>query len=367
MSLGSSARAAEPFRAATTAGSAELVKTIPVSRHAGAEPRAVLSLSPRQLPTLESGDRLHSLGEVQVTTTCIEPGPRCIGRRYSFSPHVSGWLVLARGRHGSHGSAVERISAPEHLTCGQRRPNRNHHCVLVFRETTTTVSASELPCSPDRCFLNLVLEAHHSGARSRNRLIIGADRPDGGIQQGQGRVSAVVVPADASPDARKRDTTTRVHDSVRIAEGHGPWSSIYSVKLPHLHKGDVVTADARQVYDIGGLSHAAYDMNQIVLTQGRRKTHPGPVARASASPSPALDEANGFNCTHGPSAYQSPCISRKVGEVRIRREPVDRRGRPVPLYVNLICRGLLKVEQKSWATAQILDDGFPRVTHYRAP
>lgn len=142
---------------------------------------------------------------------------------------------------------------------------------------------------------------------------------------------------------------------------------MYSVKLPHLQAGDVITAHARQLFDIRGIRYAVFDSNQIVLTQGPRKVRAGPIARRSASPGPALDEANGFNCTHGPSAYQTPCVSRKVGQITIKRQPVDHRGHPAPLYVNLICRGLLKFEQpKSSPPAHIRRGGYLRVKRYLA-
>jgi hypothetical protein len=360
--------ATSPLRAATTSGAAETEKTIPITRHSEAKPRVVISLGANRMPTLEHGDRLRGLGEVQVTNTCVEPDPRCIGRRYSFSPHVSAWLVLARGRHVTGGSAARRISAREHVTCGQHRPNRNHHCVLVLRNAGMAVHAPEhLPCRPDRCFLNLVVAAHHSGARHGNRLIIGADRPDGSVEQGKGRVSALVIRDGAHPGGDTRDTARLLRRTVPMSGGReGGWVSVYSVKLAHLQAGDVVTADARQVLDISGLRNAVFDSSQIVLTQGRQKVRSGRIARRSGTPGTALDEANGFNCTHGPSAYRTPCVSRKVGQIKIRRNPVNHLGHPVPLYVNLISRGLLKLVQKQAPAAHLKGGGYLRVRHYRA-
>ena len=50
-----------------------------------------------------------------------------------------------------------------------------------------------LPCAAGDCFVNLVLDAHDRAARRGNRLIIGADRPDGSIAQDKGRLGAVVI------------------------------------------------------------------------------------------------------------------------------------------------------------------------------
>lgn len=362
--------AVDPLRAATTSGHSEARKTIPITSQAGAQPRVAISLGRGPMPALREGDRLRALGEVQVTNTCVEPGRRCIGRRYSFSPRVSAWLVLARGKAVTGGPGATRISAREHVTCGQRRPNRNHHCVLAISEAQMTVpGGGRLPCRPRRCFLNLVVAAHHPQARHGNRLIIGADRPDGSVEQGKGRVSALVIAADADPPTQGQASSRRIHRSVPMSPNRGGgWVSVYSVKLPNLRRGDVITARARQRLDIRGLGNAVFDSNQIVLTQGPRKVGPGPLARRSAKPGPALDEANGFNCTQGPSAYRTPCVSRKVGQIEIRRRPVDGRGRPVPLFVNLICRGLIKEAQPKRAqAAKIRRGGYLRVKRYLGP
>lgn len=357
--------APSPLRAATTVGEAEAAKTIPITPKSGAKPRVAISLGAQRMPTLKHDDRLRGLGEVQVTNTCVARLPRCIGRPYGFNPRITAWLVLARGRHVTGGAGARRISGRQRVECGQHRPNRNHHCVLVLSDGAMHVHApGHLPCQPDRCFLNLVVAAHHPNARHGNRLIIGADRPDGSVQQGKGRVSALVIRSGAHPHADDRGTARLVRHTVPMSSDGG-WVPVYSIKLAHLHAGDVITAEARKVLDISNLDHAVFDDTRIVLTDRRRKVRPGRIARRSASPS-GLDEANGFNCTHGPSAYRTPCVSRKVGQVRISRDPVNHRGRPAPLYVNLVCRGLLKLAQKRPPVAHLKHDGHLRIRHYRA-
>jgi hypothetical protein len=150
-------------------------------------------------------------------------------------------------------------------------------------------------------------------------------------------------------------------------EREGHWISVYSVKVAHLSKGDVITAEGRQIMDIGGLGNAVFDSSRIILTNGRSRVESGRIARRSSRPAPGLDEANGFNCTQGPSAYRTPCASHKVGQVTMRRNVVNHNGDPVPLYVNLIVRGFLKAAQPKRApAARIKGGGFLRVTHYRA-
>ena len=144
------------------------------------------------------------------------------------------------------------------------------------------------------------------------------------------------------------------------------WTSIYSVKLESLRAGDVLTAQARQILDINGLDNAVFDSSEIILAQGRRKVTSGRIARRSGRPS-SFTEANGFNCTRGPSAYRTPCTTRKVGQITIERRPVTRNGRPVPLYVNLIARGFPKIAQaKRRAFAEVLRGGSLRVKRFRA-
>ena len=53
-------------------------------------------------------------------------------------------------------------------------------------------------------------------------------------------------------------------------------------------------------------------------------------------PKGEISEANGFNCTQGSSGYPSPCTVTKAGATQIVSDAVDNRGRPVPLYVNVV-------------------------------
>ena len=85
-----------------------------------------------------------------------------------------------------------------------------------------------------------------------------------------------------------------------------------------------------------------------------------------ALPSPGADgghitAANGFNCTQGPSAYQTPCVAPKSGATWIMRQP-----RPGPYYVNLVSRSKPKhVAGQPGDVARVLPGGFLDVTRYR--
>lgn len=54
----------------TSGSHSELIKTIPITRTAGARKSVVMSLNPRRLPDLEQGDKLKVTAEAQVTLDC---------------------------------------------------------------------------------------------------------------------------------------------------------------------------------------------------------------------------------------------------------------------------------------------------------
>ena len=125
----------------TTGNHSELVRTIPITTAEGSGRRVVMSLGPRRLPRLRRGDELKLSAEVQVTTTCVTAGPRCVGRPYGFTPDVDARIVLAGREGAAEGHGVAPLSSRQSVRCHQPRPNRNHHCVLVFRNAATRLDA----------------------------------------------------------------------------------------------------------------------------------------------------------------------------------------------------------------------------------
>jgi hypothetical protein len=98
--------------------------------------------------------------------------------------------------------------------------------------------------------------------------------------------------------------TVRTDDLVRRRIPIAPTSVngrrvVYSVKLPRLRAGSVVTASARQLTSIAGLPYIVFIGSRLILT-----TDPDArTSRGIARRLPAPSEHNGFDCTHGPSAY----------------------------------------------------------------
>jgi hypothetical protein len=350
---------------ATSGNRSELVRTVPITRTRGAAPRSVMSIGPRKLPKLRRGDVLKLSAELQVTTTCVTAGPRCVGRPYSFTPSASARLVLADSKSAAHGrSHVAALSGRQQVRCHQQRPNRNHHCVLVFRNVRARLGRHRRrPCPLRSCHINLVLSARSARAQAGNKLIVGADRPDGSIEQDMGRLNAIVIPKGAAAHTRQARSRKRVRRSLREGSpGSGGWRVVYSVKLQHLERGDVIAAAARARTGIGALPYSTYVASELVVAGRRTSVHP---FRHDVTLDGFVTEANGFNCTQGPSAYRTPCVTRKAGVARVRRHPVNRHGRPRPLYLNLIQRSFPKLAHaRPGDRAQVLGGGFVAATVY---
>jgi hypothetical protein len=327
------------LEAVATATGSELVETIAIERRAAPSRKTVMSL---RMPDLSDIDRFRAEAEITVTNTCVEPGPRCIGRRYNFSPKVGAQLRLASRRGATGAKGTEPIGRRKTLTCGQRRPDRNHHCPMVFSIPSRAVSRSRLPCRLDDCYLNLVLDAHSRNARKGNRLVIGADRPDGTVDQGRGRIGVIafrdgfhVKPVRAQTQGSRRRFVRMVPGGLGTRQGGH--TVTYSERVPNTERGAVISAQALQRLGIGHLPYSAFVSTELILASKPSETSPDRLAKRVATFNGHLTETTGFNCTQGPSAFRTPCISRKAGTVQLRREP-QRNGKTVPLFVNLVSR-----------------------------
>ena len=359
-------QAVPPVRAVTTGNHSELVKTIPITRRRGAKPKVAMSLEPGTLGPLATGEQLRLNGEVQVTLTCYAPGlERCIGHSYSYSPHVRTRLVLASSAKATSGPKATPLSTWGGLTCSAHRPNRNHHCVLVYPKITASIGPqANLPCRLARCFVNLVLEADHGGAGPHDRLIVGTDRPDGTVSQDLGRLNAIEIQTGADFSLARYRSARRRTRTLPIKEDGGR-RVVYSVRIPALRRGDALAVQAHQVTDLSKVPYTAYVSDEMVLARSPHAVNP-------ARPSLArlrgyITEANGFNCTQGPSQFQSPCTSVKAGAIEIRRTALDRRGQPRPLYVNLVSRSKPKhVSAAPGDVARVDAGGSLSVVRYRS-
>jgi hypothetical protein len=317
---------------------AERVKTVPITKNPGAKTRVVMSLPAAKVGNIRDGDSVWAGAEVEVSVTCLEPMPKCVGKIYHYSPHVKARLVLAPGPNASRKRNTLPIGKPKHLRCSQELPNRNHHCVLAL-DALRDVQAEDLPC--DRCNVNLLLHAYHPKAKNGNVLVVGTDQ-DHAISQDKGTLNAAVHspgPPSVAPDVERRPSRRRIpvgaHHSSNLKE-----VVVMSERVNRLKAGEQLVVDADIRVKTGHLRYSALLQSQVVLSE-----KPGSIRRNGVPPKVANSHAvvtaqNGFNCTPGKSGHKSPCRIRKLGVVRIfrdaRTKPTRGLGRFVPLYVNLV-------------------------------
>jgi hypothetical protein len=319
----------------TSGNDSELVRSVPIASKPLTQPRTVMSLGPDKLPRLESGDNLRFSAEVQVSTTCVARGPRCVGRRYEFNPTIVAQLRLSPSQEPATGVP---LSDQRQVLCKQRRPNRNHHCTLAFPNANFAVSdPAALPCPANACFVNLELSASHRKARRGNRVVLGADRPDGGIVQDKGRLNVVHARSGVAPPSEQA-TGELVNDSLPLTEGKKEKRRvIHSIPIAAPLKGEVLAFDGSYRTVVDHLPYNVFLSSRVILAEEPTATDPTGLAKSAVQLRGQATETNGFNCTQGPSGYPTPCTSLKAGAIRITRDAVDgETGLPATLYLNLV-------------------------------
>lgn len=318
------------IRVATTGQHSERVRKLPIARRQGQRKRVVMSLGPHRLPDLARDDLLRVTAELQVTVNCAFRSPRCVGRIYRYNPRVVARLVLARGPTITGGAGAIPLSGPHRDVCAQRKPHREHHCVLVFRDGGLRIARpGRLPCPLDGCYVNLVAEAFHPRARGRQVMLVGGNRPDGSIPQDRGRIDAIryrnVAPSDFPVLSTHRRTLTHTPPDFRRRV-------VISKRLQGLEEGEQLAVEAAMRTGIGHLPYAVRTSTRLILAEGPREARQGQFVKKVAQLNGEIAESNGFNCTQD----KGSCLTRKVGVLEMRRDAVRANGRPVPLYVNLV-------------------------------
>lgn len=333
------ARAQAAAQAVTTAGTAPVFKRIPITAAPKEARRVALSLGPARLPPLVPGGVLRASAEIKVSTTCPAPGPRCIGRRYDYSPKFSAQLVLAGTKRATHGVDVTALTPRVQHGCGQKRPNRNHHCVLTLFDTQVQIPGpAELPCLASYCHLNLVVDAYNPKAKTGNFILLGGDRPNGTINPTGGRLNALVIPPDQSATPISTVSTTPASPTIPLGlkdEHSGYHAVVYSVELGGLQAGDVLDVNSRQITDVSQFDLPVFVGSKVILAGSPNGTKGKP---AYGSAEGEITPGNGFNCTQGPSAFQTPCTTNKAGVITITQTPLTRAGASKPLFVNVLAR-----------------------------
>ena len=352
----------------TSGDDSELIQRLPITRHPGVRPRVAMSLGPSQLPTLRRGDRLQVSTEVQVSTTCIDRTRRCIGKGYAFNPVFRARLVVARSRRATSERVTLPLARRRSVRCYQTRPNRNHHCTLVFSAPSRRVKLVRLPCARTKCHLNVVVDAYHPRAERGNVLVLGGDRPGGRVSQDKGRLNLLLTRRKAPRPVGRRVAHARRERSLPLERGGSDARRVlYSVPLTGLRAGEKLLVKGRHLTALpSSFPGNAYIHSELILASRPGGTSPGRAARRVGTLHGRISEANGFNCTHGDSAFESPCLTRKVGVMKVRRDATDVLRAPATLYVNLVARAKpLLHSADEGERVRVFQGGRLKVVRYR--
>jgi len=340
--------------------------TVPITQIRGAAPYVVLSNRLSARGGLVRGDLIQATAELQLTTTCALKEERCVGSRYGYSPRMQAQVVLASSPTATGGSAADPISSIESKTCNQQRPNRNHHCVLVFRDAEKTVkNVGSLPCRPDGCFVNVVASVYHPNARAGNVVVVGADRPDGSIDGDKGRVDAMIERGDVPPP-RVQVGGMKMRDSVPIdPAGNAGRRVVRSIRIDGLRKGDILRMGARQTMDISSNPYNTFIGTRLIVAASPTETRTNGFVANVISNGGEVTEQNGYNCTRGQSVYDNPCTSEKAATASVKRKMPQRNGQPKPVFVNIVMAGLPKLASAEPNDRMKVLGGEIRVERYR--
>jgi hypothetical protein len=356
----------------TTGNDSELIESVPISTKPNQAERVAMSLGPEELPRLRAGDRIRVGGEVQVSTTCVLQGPRCIGRRYEINPFITARIVLA----GSADPAASSIplSEAKQVKCTQRRPQRNHHCTIALPMVEGAVGAeSTLPCADSaQCFVNLLVGAWHRKAKPGNRVVLGADEPDGGVKGDKGRLNVVHTPGGV-PGATELFRNDLVNTSLPLNEGKKVRRRVvHSIEIAAPRKNEVLAVDASYQATIDPIPYNTVIVTKVIVADTPTSVDSSGLAETVTQFRGDLTEGNGFNCTQGASGFRTPCTVQKAGAIRINDDAIDpATGQFRSLFVNLVgfAKPLLYPMQnvKKWHQVVLSPVGGLRVFRYTPP
>jgi len=225
-----------------------------------------------------------------------------------------------------------QIGRAERITCSQRQPHRNRHCLLSLPRREITLPA-KLPCAQS-CWVSLVGEAVNRKAKPGHKVVVGSHERSGKIHQSRSDlVVARTRPGDAPPAKPLVSTKPRRKQLPLVDEGQGVRDRVvYSVPVKAPRAGEQIFAEAALRIRIGHLKHKVAVRNQIVLAEKPTATQPGRAARRITADKKRgkISLRNGWTCTKGPSAHKSPCLVHKPGAIRIASSS------PRTFYVNLV-------------------------------
>ena len=221
------------------------------------------------------------------------------------------------------------ISKRRHETCTQRRPQYEHHCIIVFRHAgfhvrapaALAVQARALPCQSDRRRAPSARGAERD-PRGRRPAAIGKIKGD------RGRINAIRYRDTVPSDFRRTGTRLRRRKAPPDLERR----VLISKRLRGLRGGEQLAVTAGFRENISSLPYAVRTSVYLILAESPRRTRPGDFVKAHAFGFGEISENNGQNCTKPPGT----CVYRKVGVLEMRRDAVTPQGHRKPLYVNVV-------------------------------
>lgn len=313
----------------TTGNRSELVDTIPVTRNGGARKRVVVSMSPREMPSLAHGDRLELSSELQVTPDCRAKGPHCVAGPYRYTPVTTARLVLATRRRDTGGAGAVAVSGRKRSRCPHDYDNFVHHCRIVFRNESVDIAGGRLPCRPADCRVNLVLSAHSRRARAGDRLIIGANGATGQVVQDKARLNAVRFSPGNQLSPPALTTRRRVRKRVSLREER---TVVLSKRLPTLRRSEQLSVSSEVGVDVSHLPYDARVSVRLLLASEPRAATTSRRVEREASLKGDITELSGSNCTQ----RRARCRYPGAGVLTMRRDAFDRPGERGARYVNLV-------------------------------
>jgi len=321
---------------ATSGDNGELIKRIPIARKPGARDRVAFRLDPSTFDPIAVGDRLEAGGEVQVSTTCVAPGARCVGRSYDINPTVTARIVLSPSPKANAGFLP--LTPSRTVLCKQQRPNRNHHCTIAIPNTQTVITdLAALPCPPSGCYVNLIVGAVNKKAKGGDVVVLGADRPDASVAQDKGRVNLVQAHPDVpAPTSAATEALVNTQLPLTIDDSEKR-RTVYSMPIVAPLKGEVLSFDSSFTTNISALRFNTFISSRVIIATDPTATKSSGIAKNAIPLKGQATESNGFNCTLGRSGYANPCTTVKAGSVRFARDVVDKStGAPATVYLNVL-------------------------------
>jgi hypothetical protein len=309
------AHPSDPAHLAYETHDAEQFKTLSIERSHRRSPRALISLPPNKAGAFEAGDLVVAQGEYEATI-CLkagrtQPQQPCVGKVYGYSPKLTGQVFVSPSKRARDRRAVA-VSARHTFECSQQIPNRNRHCLI---QVPPSKKRLEAPCSP--CYVHLIVSASHSRAKDGHKVVMGSHDDNLSIFQNRAGLSMLRLRRTQMPEPESTHQVLSTID-VKPESREGPRKSVYSLPIRNPRAGDTYWVESQVVVKVGHLSHNVAMRNEVLL--GEKASSNEPTGVYNAVEYPVVSPRNGWSCTRGPSAHESPCVVEKGGVIRFDRD-----------------------------------------------